>query len=444
MIFTKNLGQKLCRPTLFIVFMAIALSSPQLSQAQTVTQSFLTMERNLEAEFEGYFGEDLAEVTQTPADIAQTLARIGQETGTKPAVIWVIPRSDHLHLVLLTPGGEPIVRDLYDVPTSKLRRVVKAYQNEITDPSQPLRLVAAQQLYQWIIEPFEADYLKAAGIDTLLFCLGKGVRGMPLTALHDGEQYLVEKYSLSRIPAFNLIQSDYRPLKHRQILAMGASDFQDHQSLPAVPTELATILWALNAGRSPASQWQGRSHLNEAFTLPNLKQTLNAESFDVVHLATHAEFRSGRPEASYIQFWDTKLGLNQTDQVGWNLPPLELLVLSACRTAVGDDSAELGFAGLALKTGVKSALASLWYVSDVGTLALMSEFYQHLGVTTTKAAALRDAQMSMLNGEIRIEANQLILSNGRVDLPEDLQDIELSDLSHPYYWSGFSMLSSPW
>ncbi len=426
-----------------VTFSAIAFY-PLPGPSQTLTEKFLTMERNLEQEFEDHFSEDLAEVTQTPPDIAQTLTRIAQETKTKPAVLWVIPRQDHLHLVLLTPGGEPIVRDLYDVPTPKLRQTVQQFHQEVSNPNRKSSKVAAQQLHQWIIEPFEVDYFQAQEIDTILFCLGKGVRGMPLAALHDGEQFLIEKYNLSRIPAFNLIQTDYQPLKQGQLLAMGASEFQEQQPLPAVPTELSTILWALKAGRSGPEQWQGRSYLNEAFTLPRLQQMLASEPFDVVHLATHAEFRPGHPRQSYIQFWDTRLGLDQTDDVDWDLPPLELLVLSACRTALGDDAAELGFAGLALKAGVKSALASLWYVSDFGTFTLMSEFYQHLGVTTTKAAALREAQLKMLNGDIRVEDDQLVLSNGKVDLPPELQNSGLDDLSHPFYWAGFSMVSSPW
>ncbi|MCZ0902150.1 CHAT domain-containing protein, partial [Microcoleus sp. HI-ES] len=92
------------------------------------------------------------------------------------------------------------------------------------------------------------------------------------------------------------------------------------------------------------------------------------QKYGIIHLATHAEFRPGTPNNSYIQFWDTQLGLDQMRDLKWNNPPLELLVLSACRTALGDKEAELGFAGLALQSGAKSALASLWYVSDAGTL----------------------------------------------------------------------------
>lgn len=184
------------RVSCFGLALAIAGFSALPVGSQTLSEKVLAMERGLAQEFEAYFGESLAEVTQTPDEITQTLQRIGQKTGTRPAVLWVIPREDHLHLVLLTPAGKPIVRDLYEVPTSKLRSVVDAFHLEMHSSAGKAKMTAAQQLYEWIIQPFEADYLQAEGIDTLLFCLGNGVRSLPLAALHDGQQFLLEKYSI--------------------------------------------------------------------------------------------------------------------------------------------------------------------------------------------------------------------------------------------------------
>ncbi|QZZ18911.1 CHAT domain-containing protein [Leptothermofonsia sichuanensis E412] len=433
----------LTRISCFGLALAIAGFSALPVRSQTLSEKVLAMERGLAQEFEAYFGESLAEVTQTPDEITQTLQRIGQKTGTRPAVLWVIPRGDHLHLVLLTPAGKPIVRDLYEVPTSKLRPVVDALHLEMHSSAGKAKMAAAQQLYEWIIQPFEADYLQAEGIDTLLFCLGNGVRSLPLAALHDGQQFLLEKYSMTRIPAFNLIQTDYVRLQPGQILAMGASEFRDHNPLPAVPTELSNILWELQSARPARYQWKGQSFLNQSFTFANLQQMVQTHTPTVVHLATHAVFRPGKPSNSYIQLWDTRLGLDNIRQIDWG-SPLELLVLSACRTAIGDDQAELGFAGVALKSNVKSVLASLWNVSDEGTLALMSEFYRQLGTTPTKAEALRQAQLRMLRGEIRIEGKQLVLSRGPVSLPTELGNETVSNFSAPYYWAAFTLISSPW
>lgn len=130
------------------------------------------------------------------------------------------------------------------------------------------------------------------------------------------------------------------------------------------------------------------------------------------------------------------------------IPPLELLTLSACQTAVGSNEAELGFAGLAIQAGVKSALASLWYVSDAATTGLMTQFYSNLQTTPIKAEALRQAQLALINKEVVVEGNALRGIRGSADgllLPQaSLDSLSNPDLSHPYYWAPFTMVGSPW
>ncbi|MEL7316473.1 MAG: CHAT domain-containing protein, partial [Cyanobacteria bacterium J06559_3] len=356
--------------------------------------------------------------------------------------LWAIPRTDHLHLVLLTSSGEPIVRDLYDVPEDLLRQTVSDFHLEMHGSAK--NMSAAQQLHSWLIAPFESEHLQAENIDTLLFCLGNGLRTLPLAALHDGEQFLIEKYALTRIPAFNLIQTDYSPLSAGQVLAMGASEFQSLNPLPAVPTELINIVDAWKINQPSEEQRNGQSFLNPEFTLPNLVEQIEQQSPQVVHLATHAVFSRGTPEDSYIQLWDSQLTLGDIREVNWQNPSVELLVLSACRTAIGNDAAELGFAGITLQSGAKSVLASMWNVSDTGTLALMSEFYDQLGTTSTKAEALRQAQLKMLRGEVTAENGQLRLSRGHVEMSGEWGQEDINDLASPYYWAAFTMVGSPW
>ncbi|MHC5730641.1 MAG: CHAT domain-containing protein, partial [Nostoc sp.] len=142
---------------------------------------------------------------------------------------------------------------------------------------------------------------------------------------------------------------------------MGASKFQELKPLPAVPEELSIVARDI---------WKGKFFLNQNFTLNNLRSIRKSQPFGIIHLATHGEFKSGEADNSFIQFWDSKLKFKQMNEL--NNPPAELLVLSACRTALGDKNAELGFGGLAHKVGVKTAVASLWQVSDAGTLGLMT------------------------------------------------------------------------
>jgi CHAT domain-containing protein len=123
---------------------------------------------------------------------------------------------------------------------------------------------------------------------------------------------------------------------------------------------------------------------------------------------------------------------------------VELLVLSACRTALGDEQAEFGFAGLAVLAGAKSAVASLWSISDQGTLGLMTTFYEQLGKAPIKAEALRQAQIAMLKGQVRLEGGKLRTPNAEIPLPPDLVALGDQKLEHPYYWSAFTMIGNPW
>jgi CHAT domain-containing protein len=242
---------------------------------------------------------------------------------------------------------------------------------------------------------------------------------------------------LIRLPAFNLTDINYQPQGNKEIsvLAMGASKFRDLPSLPGAEAEVKIIT---------PNTLPGKSLLNDDFTVENLKQQHQQNGYSLIHLATHGEFNPGSAANSYIQFGDRKVGLNQLDQLGLNNPPTDLLVLSACKTAVGNKEAEFGFAGLALQAGAKSTLASLWSIDDAGTVALMSEFYQNLKSGLLKAEALRKSQIAMLQGKVFLEDGQLKSARGVVDIPEALDIYQRDDLSHPFYWAGFSLVGNPW
>ncbi|NEO85771.1 MAG: CHAT domain-containing protein, partial [Spirulina sp. SIO3F2] len=188
----------------------------------------------------------------------------------------------------------------------------------------------------------------------------------------------------------------------------------------------------------------GQAFLDQDFTIANLQRARRTQPFPIVHLATHGEFRAGQPSNSYIELWGDRLPLDHIRDLKLYDPVVELLVLSACRTALGDEDAELGFAGLAVAAGAKTALGSLWYVSDQGTLALMTAFYEQLTQAPIRAQALRQAQLSLLRGETRLAAGQLITPTHQFPVDAALARAEAADFSHPYYWSAFTMIGSPW
>ncbi|MGB7522281.1 MAG: CHAT domain-containing protein, partial [Spirulinaceae cyanobacterium] len=340
-----------------------------------------------------------------------------------------------LELILVTASGEVIRRPLPNTTKAEVIRQAKHFRRTITNPFREAAYIKpGQQFYQWLVAPLEAD-LQEREIDNLVFILDEGLRGVPLAAMLDGNQFVIEKYSVGLMPSLSLTDTNYVDVKKLKVLAMGADTFTEQNPLPAVPKELSLITKQL---------WSGKSYLNENFTLKNLKQARNQDPFGIIHLATHGEFKPGEPSNSYIQLWEQKLSLDSLRTLDWNNPSVELLVLSACRTALGSREAELGFAGLAVQAGVKSALGSLWTVSDDGTLGLMSSFYQQLKTAPIKAEALRQAQLTMLRGEVYLEDGQLVSGDRRIALPDALADLGDQDLTHPYYWSGFTMIGNPW
>lgn len=417
---------------------------PSSVMATVMAREIPTQERVLEIEetwrsqYTDYFGDDRSGTPLTALEIRTTLARLNLETRTQFALIYIFPNPDGLELVALVPSHAPVRLTFPNVPRSVLDPVMDDARTQATRPIVSNRhLESAQQLYDWMVRPLES-YLDDWNVDTVIFCVGTGVRSLPLAMLHDGERFLVESYGISIIPAFSLIDGDYDRVNRTQVLAMGASQFQDLQDLPAVPVELEAIAQDL---------WSGDVFLNEAFTQNMLRQQLGSGNHAIVHLATHAAFYPGEPDMSYIQLWnDEQLHLDELAALGWRDRPVNLLVLSACQTALGNPQAELGFAGLAYHVGVQSTLASLWQVSDIGTLALMREFYWHLAQpdVTTKTEALRRSQQAMIEGQVYVADGYLHNSSGRLALPASLEKFSTINLSLPFYWAGFTLVGSPW
>jgi CHAT domain-containing protein len=419
---------------------------------------------------------DFYGVPATTGEIRSELGELASATGTNPALVYAIKSPQGLLLVLVTSdqsentraqapathstsliasaegelvseqsdefSGDVIFKMVSDATSPKLDQVSKTFRREVSDPANlgsKNYLQSSQQLYNWIIRPLDAD-LKVKGVDTLIFVMDEGLRAIPVAALHDGSQFLVEEYNLSIIPSFSLTDTRYQSIRGTEMLGMGITESVEGLSaLPSVGVELPTLTQKV---------WQGQSFLNETATLDQLTQLSQQKQFDIIHLATHAEFNSGNFNRSFIQLWDQKVGFADLRQVAdgakWaETPTIELLVLSACSTALGSKDAELGFTGLALQTGIKSVLGSLWYVSDEGTLALMGEFYDQLNKAPIKSAALREAQLSMLNGETVLEDNIVKFANGlAVSLPNTTGVLRNNDYRHPYYWSSFTLVGN--
>ena len=400
------------------------------------------VEQAWDRQFSDYGLDQTAVQTLSSTGIRDSLSAIAHQTGDRSALVYVMLQPTGLETVMIGPEGTPVFRRIRGVSRDEVLKVVFQFRETLTNPVLRQSTVyqrPAQKLYDWIVKPLLED-LNAQNISTLLFAPDAGLRSLPFAALHDGEQFLVERFSLGVTPSINLTNTSYVDLKSAPVLAMGASEFSGGLSpLPAVPVELESI-----------AEFERSTQvlLNDQFTVEQLKAMRDRNPTPIVHLATHGEFQSGALDNSFIQFWgNERLTLDRLRELQFNSPQVELLILSACRTAVGDPNAELGFAGVSVHAGVKSTLASVWYVADAGTLALMNQFYEALGEAPTKSQSLRQAQLALLRGDVRLEAGTLRTRGPRaINLPaESLQYLDsTTDLSHPYYWAGFTIIGSPW
>jgi CHAT domain-containing protein len=249
----------------------------------------------------------------------------------------------------------------------------------------------AQRLYNWLIRPLESD-LANLPVKTLVFVPDGALRLIPMAALHDGHDFLIRKYALATTPGLAL--TDPKPLRreHARPLALGLSkSVQGFTALPYVTDELATL----------KSLYDAKLMLNQDFLVANVEQALRTGDYGILHIASHGQFASEASE-SFILTFDTKLTMDLLEEyigrLRYREDPLELLTLSACETALGDDRAALGLAGIAIKAGARSAVATLWHVADKAAADLVSEFYSALQESgVSRAQALQRAQIALLD-----------------------------------------------
>lgn len=306
------------------------------------------------------------------------------------AVIYPIILADRLEVILKLPQ-QPLRHYTTFIKQNQVESILERLSQSLTQRNSQETRPLSQEVYKWLIRSAEAD-LARSGVKTLVFVLDGSLRNIPIAALHDGQQYLVEKYGIALTPGLQLLAP--QPLKREQLKALiaGLSEARgDFPSLKFVPSELAQV----------QSQVPGVELLNQQFTSIALQSNINSLPFPVVHLATHGQF-SSQAEKTFILTWDDSINVNKLRDLlrvsnKNRAGTIELLVLSACETLTGDRRAALGLAGVAVRAGARSTLATLWRVNDEATAFLMGEFYQELAKTTvTKAEALRRAQVALL------------------------------------------------
>ncbi|HEY9852787.1 MAG TPA: CHAT domain-containing protein [Leptolyngbyaceae cyanobacterium] len=369
-------------------------SQPNLKQARQIIEALQL------AELDNFFREACLDVKPKQIDAIDTEA----------AVIYPIILENSLEVIVSLPD-QPLFHYRTKLPKTEIESNIDELLQSINPAfSANSRLQISQKIYDWLIEPAEKE-LATSNIKTLVFVLDGVLRNVPMSVLYDGRKYLIEKYSIALTPGLQLLPTLGLARTKIKALTAGLTEARSgFLALPGVENELKEI----------ANELPTQVLLNQDFTETNLFNKINADAFPIVHFATHGQF-SSNPEETFILTWNQKLNIREFEDLlrsreSSQTNPIELLVLSACQTAAGDNRATLGLAGVAVRSGARSTLATLWSVRDLSTATLIAEFYRQLTQPNmTKAEALRRAQLALL---------------------------KTPKYEHPFYWSPFVLVGN--
>jgi CHAT domain-containing protein len=379
--------------------------------------------------------QELADSAQLKSDSLTAAAKkvILANPNRKTVLIYPLVLENKLWLVWGSQAGQSeVIFDKKEVKVSRkeLSETVGKLQSLLSDrynhnPQDIQDLQAtSKQLYQWLIEPLR-DQLNQNGVQQIVFSLDRATRYIPMAALHDGKQYLIENFSISTIlTADTDTQSTLSPrIQDNPILGLGLTQaVSGFDALPAVKGELDGII-------QTTGLYPGIKLFDRDFTEKSLRKNMTAHR--ILHIATHGQFVSGNPEDSFLMLGDgSKLSIPNIKSMT-DLKNTHLVVLSACETGKGGVNKEgIEVAGMGhyfLLGGAKSVMPSLWLVNDPATSLLMREFYRRLSLGSTKAEALRQVQIDFIAGKL---------------IPKEDPDVVPSNFKHPYYWAPFILIGN--
>ena len=373
-------------------------SSDKISQENLIQARDLIESLQL-AELHNFFNEACLDTKSVQID----------NIDRQAAVIYPIILRDRLEIILSIPQ-KPLRHYSIAIERQELEAAIEQLNKTIVIRSRRQFYTSAEQLYDWLIRPVLKD-LRANNITTIIFVPDGSLRNVPLAALYDGKNYLIEQYRLALTPGLQLLAP--RSLKQIELKTLAVGLTKQREQFPPlnyVDRELAKI----------QAETTSTILLNEEFTLEALEKQIELSQFPIVHIATHGQFSSSLDQ-TFLLAWDSRININELDSIlqTRNLTQteaIELLVLSACETAAGDERAALGLAGMAVRAGARSTVATLWAVNDRSTAKLMSKFYQELtkkGIS--KAEAIRQAQLTLLHTR---------------------------EYRHPFYWAAYVLLGN--
>ncbi|MEB3827835.1 CHAT domain-containing protein [Phormidium sp. CCY1219] len=338
------------------------------------------------AELRNFFGDDCVEVAQDTAD---------NQLEADAAAIYSVILGDRTELILELPGNsqQPPLLKRYpiEISASELQAKINQFREFLEKRSTYEYITYAQNLYDILIRPLERDLILAQP-KTLVFIHDGVLRKVPMAALNDGEKFLIQKYAIATTPSLSVTTNSSQKSRQLKALTLGLTvAIPPFSALNNVATEVERVNSILG----------GAKLLDEEFTTTRLVEQLEKGEYPIVHMATHGKFGVDSDNTFLLSF-DSKITIEQIDNLLRSYrdrqQPVELLTLSACQTAAGDDRAALGIAGVAVRAGVETALATLWFINDAATVPLIEEFYTQLQQPNiSKAQALQKAQIKMID-----------------------------------------------
>lgn len=398
--FTERLTPLYREYVSLLLELGISATDPNLRN-EYLQEAQGAMEQYRAAELQDYFQDECV------AAARQKVKQLDTALSPGTAVIYPVVQADRIVLLLTFSSGMEAAS--VNISEERFNKEVTEFRHKLEKRTTREYLRQARQLYDWLIRPIESR-LQSQDINTLVVVPGGALRTIPMAALHDGQQFLIEKYAIASTPGLEL--TDPRPIDRQdiKILMSGLTvPTYGFSGLPYVDAELNAI----------QELYGGRRLQDDSFTKTEFRHELEGEDYAVVHIASHGKFEA-KTSNSFILMYEDQLMLDELELYmsvsRYRESPVELLTLSACQTAAGDNRAALGLAGVAVKAGARSALATLWVINDQASAELIVEFYNQLqNASQTKARSLQLAQTRML------------------------QDARYR---HPGYWSAFLLIGN--
>jgi CHAT domain-containing protein len=337
-----------------------------------------TCEQLKSVELEDYFQDDcvnlLKKKRETIEDVLQAKRSTKERTPNDEAlekatrttaVVYLIPLRDRTETLVSLPAG--LRRVKARVTADQLTETVHAFREHLEKRTTSEYLAESWQLYDWLIRPLEPIF-EQNKIDTLVFVPDGALRTIPMAALSDREHFLVEKYAIAITPGLTLMEPHPITRVGMTVMASGLSEaVQGYPALPFVTTEMNRLKELFNPDII----------MNRDFAPERLVKDFAARPYSIVHIASHGEFSSD-VKKTFVLTYASRFTLDALEQLirpsQLRDQPVEMLALSACQTAAGDDRAALGLGGIAVKAGARSAFATLWCVNDQASTTLVGDF----------------------------------------------------------------------